>query len=189
MFHTKIVEKIKTHILCSVTFLFRKLCRLWHYVGKIMTNVSDKNCRENQNTHFVFSNLFFPKIAPFMTMWKNIVERGRPQMTIWRMRIACWIPKATNTHKLRISNIYWFFPTTTMVPRTRLNVTLYVLVHWLPHYYVTCCISHRVAGLYSPSFTSRQNWSVFQQTHKRRKLYQCTAWRHVGEQRYSATHS
>ena len=28
-------------------------------------------------------------------MWKNIVNRGRP---IWRMRIACWIPKATNTH-------------------------------------------------------------------------------------------
>jgi hypothetical protein len=31
-------------------------------------------------------------------MWKNIVEWGRPQMTIWRMRIACWLPKATNTH-------------------------------------------------------------------------------------------
>jgi hypothetical protein len=31
-------------------------------------------------------------------MWKDTVERGRPQMSIWRMRIACWIPKATNTH-------------------------------------------------------------------------------------------
>jgi hypothetical protein len=31
-------------------------------------------------------------------MWKNIVEQGRPQMTIWRMRIACWTTKATNTH-------------------------------------------------------------------------------------------
>ena len=31
-------------------------------------------------------------------MWKNIVERDRPQMTIWRMCIAWWIPKATNTH-------------------------------------------------------------------------------------------
>jgi hypothetical protein len=29
---------------------------------------------------------------------KNTAERGRPQMTIWRMSIACWIPKATNTH-------------------------------------------------------------------------------------------
>jgi len=31
-------------------------------------------------------------------MWKKIVKRGKPQMTIWRMRIACWMPKATNTH-------------------------------------------------------------------------------------------
>ena len=31
-------------------------------------------------------------------MWKNVVERGRPQMTIWRMRVACWVTKATDTH-------------------------------------------------------------------------------------------
>jgi len=31
-------------------------------------------------------------------MWKNMVERDRPQLTIWRMRIACWIAKATNTY-------------------------------------------------------------------------------------------
>jgi hypothetical protein len=28
-------------------------------------------------------------------MWKNIVESSRPQMTIWRLLIANWIPKAT----------------------------------------------------------------------------------------------
>ena len=27
-----------------------------------------------------------------------MVERGRQQMMTWRMRIACWIMKATNTH-------------------------------------------------------------------------------------------
>ena len=61
MFQTKAVDKIQTHILCSV--------------------------------------IFFPpeNRACFQIMWKNIVERGRPQMTIWPMRIACWIPKATNT--------------------------------------------------------------------------------------------
>ena len=31
-------------------------------------------------------------------MWKNMVERGGPQMKIWRMHLACWIPKATYTH-------------------------------------------------------------------------------------------
>jgi len=31
-------------------------------------------------------------------MWENMVERGRAQMAVWRMRVACWIPKATGTH-------------------------------------------------------------------------------------------
>jgi len=31
-------------------------------------------------------------------MWKNIAEPGRPQMAIWPLRIACWIPNVTNTH-------------------------------------------------------------------------------------------
>jgi hypothetical protein len=31
-------------------------------------------------------------------MWKNPVMPGRPQMTTWRVRIACWITKATSTH-------------------------------------------------------------------------------------------
>jgi len=31
-------------------------------------------------------------------MCKNMVGRGRPQMTIWRMRFACWITKATDTY-------------------------------------------------------------------------------------------
>jgi hypothetical protein len=30
-------------------------------------------------------------------MWENIVEPDRPPMAIWRMRIPCWIPKATYT--------------------------------------------------------------------------------------------
>jgi len=33
MFQTNVVEKIKTHILCSVTFSSRKSCRLWENVG------------------------------------------------------------------------------------------------------------------------------------------------------------
>ena len=60
MLQTKVVEKIKTHILCSITFI-RKSYRLGDNVEKIM------------------------------------VERGRPQVTIWRMRIACYVSRATNT--------------------------------------------------------------------------------------------
>ena len=31
-------------------------------------------------------------------MWENIADPDMPQMTIWHLRIVCWIPKATDTH-------------------------------------------------------------------------------------------
>ena len=55
-------------------------------------------------------------------MWKNTVERGRPQMTVWRMRTTCWISKATHPHKMQ----YLLFSTAVMVTRTLLNATSYV---------------------------------------------------------------
>jgi len=60
-----------------------------------------KSCRQKQNTHFVFNNFFFfENRAAYETMWENVVEWGRSQMTIWRMRIACWIPRVTNRHDI-----------------------------------------------------------------------------------------
>ena len=54
---------------------------------------------EKIQTHFMFNIFFPPKKGTFCEiMWKNMVEPERPQVTTFRMRIACWIPKATNTH-------------------------------------------------------------------------------------------
>ena len=89
-----------------------------------MRNVSDKSCRENQNTHFMFNNFIFENLAVYEVMWKNIVQPERKQMTLWHMRVACWTPKATNTHSEYVTIIA--FPPATMVARTRLNVTTYV---------------------------------------------------------------
>jgi hypothetical protein len=61
-----------------------------------MKSVSDKLYRENQNTYFEF--FFIENLALYETRWKNTGEWGRPSMTIWLMRIACWIPTATNAH-------------------------------------------------------------------------------------------
>ena len=47
---------------------------------------------------FCVQLLFVENRAVYEIMSKNIVEPGRPQMTIWRKRIACWIHNATNTH-------------------------------------------------------------------------------------------
>ena len=54
---------------------------------------------EKTKTHILHSVIFFPENRTvYEIIWENGVERGRPYMTIWRMRIACRIPKATHTH-------------------------------------------------------------------------------------------
>ena len=78
---------------------------------------------ENIKKHiFMFNNFFSAENhAVYEIMWKNIVEPGRPHMTRWRMRIACWTAK-TETHTQDTS----CFSTATVVARTRLSVTLYL---------------------------------------------------------------
>jgi hypothetical protein len=96
MFRIKVVEKIETHILCSVNFF----------------------SPENR--------------AVYEIMWKNIVEPGRPQMTIWRMRISRWIPKATHTHThTQYVHAYWF-SIATAVAQTHLIVR---------HTYIPCSVA------------------------------------------------
>jgi hypothetical protein len=41
---------------------------------------------EEIKTHILCSVIFFKNSAIYEKMWKNIVEWGRPQMTIWRTR-------------------------------------------------------------------------------------------------------
>jgi hypothetical protein len=63
-----------------------------------MRKVSDKRCRESQNTYFMTNNFFFENRAVYEIRWENTADPGRSQMKIRRICIACWITKATNTH-------------------------------------------------------------------------------------------
>jgi len=65
-------------------------------------------------------------------MWKNILEPDRPQMTVWRMHIACWIPTATNTFLECVMLIA--FPLQQLLARTCFNVTLYLHCLSYDHY-------------------------------------------------------
>ena len=56
-----------------------------------MKNVSDKDV-EKIKTHILCAITFFENHAVFEIMWKNTVERGKPQMKIWLMRIGYWVP-------------------------------------------------------------------------------------------------
>ena len=44
------------------------------------------------------NNFFIENHVDYEIMFKGIVEAERPQLTVWRMLFACWIPKAKNTH-------------------------------------------------------------------------------------------
>jgi len=46
--------------------------------------------------HIRCSVTFFENHALYKKIWKNTVERDRPQMIVWGMGISYWIPKATN---------------------------------------------------------------------------------------------
>ena len=60
-------------------------------------------------------------------MWKNIVQSGRPQMTIYYGACTCMLDTESYKHTLRLSDTYCF-STAAMVTRTRLYVMLYA--HW-----------------------------------------------------------
>ena len=72
------------------------------YHISLISSQNDKCFRQKwhkkSNSHILRLKTFSENRAVYENMWKNIVQRGSPQMTIRRMRTACWVPKATNTH-------------------------------------------------------------------------------------------
>ena len=60
------------------------------------------NCGENQTqillSIYIYIYFLRKSRAVCEKMRRNILETGRLQMTIWRMRIACCITKAPDTH-------------------------------------------------------------------------------------------
>jgi hypothetical protein len=65
-----------------------------------MRNVSNNSCRENQNKHFMFSNVFPENHTVYDTVEKFGGARGAiNDVAIWRKRVAWWISMATRTDR------------------------------------------------------------------------------------------
>jgi hypothetical protein len=103
--------------------------------------VLDKRCRQKKKTHFMFNN-FFRKSCP---LWDNVEKYGGTRgatndVTIWRIRVACWLSRTACTHKptrlgmrahthtlTQICNIYCFSKATVF----RERASVYVILHRL----------------------------------------------------------
>jgi hypothetical protein len=86
----------------------------------LQTNSEEIEMRILYSVTFFSENHFVCEIT-----WKNIVERVKPRMTIWRMRTACWMSKATNTRSQYV--ILTAVPLKQLAEQTHLNVRLYLM--------------------------------------------------------------
>ena len=123
-------------------------CRLMYiydvsrWILLIMRNVSDKEV-DKIKTRILCSVAFFRKSCH---LWDNVEKYCRAgQATddsiIRRMRIACWIPKATNIHSECV--ILVSLDTATVVARK--HVTVKLQVHCLSCYFIHCLlIDHEI---------------------------------------------
>jgi hypothetical protein len=91
-----------------------------------MRNISDRSCRGNKNTYFMFN--FFPpeNRAVYQILSKNTVElETTDDNKKRRMRFAQWIHKATRARALARATTHTARTLSTMVTRVSLSVTLY----------------------------------------------------------------
>ena len=109
-------------IVCTFIVVFRRIIF-------IMRIFSEKSCRENQNpcyVQYLSAHPPPPEIsAVYEITWKNTVE---PQTSVWRVRIACRIPKTTKTRSEFI--ILIAFPLQQWL-HERVSVLRYTYIAWL----------------------------------------------------------
>ena len=84
------LDKDNGYLTWGLTYIFDQILLNSSYIEKCFR----QNCRESQNTHFVFITCRLI----YGIMWRNIVKLSRQQITIWNMFIAFWISNATNMH-------------------------------------------------------------------------------------------
>jgi hypothetical protein len=93
-------------------------------------------------------------------MWEKLLQPDRPKMTIWRMRIACWVTKAKDAHSeyaifIALPRPQWLRERASMLCYTTLPVLLRNYLH-LSQYrtgiHKICVLFHAEPRFYSVYF-------------------------------------
>jgi len=125
--HVLIIRRSKLHEAWNKTYFETKFCASsW-----LNTEINILRCTVSKTSKLVLCSIIFPpeNCGVYEILWQNVAQLDMPKKTIWRMRIACWILKATIPLSEYV--ILTAFPLTTMHERA-LSVLLHV------HCLVTC---------------------------------------------------
>ena len=129
-------EHLCTWVLHTSTYAHGYFTRAPMYIYDNILLISSKNEKcfrqklQRKSKHTFYVQNLFPKIGPNNEItWKNTVQLDSPQMTIWRMRFACRITKATNTYSQYVILIAF--------PRQHWLRELYLLLR-LTYYCLSC---------------------------------------------------
>ena len=98
---------------------------LWSYLAQFVLEWEMFQIKfvEKIDSHFMFNKLLFEDRA----VWDNVETYCRAgqvtQKTVWRIRIACWVTTATNTHSVNVMFIafpqqQWYHEYATMLRYT-----------------------------------------------------------------------
>jgi len=90
----------RKHITELRVFYTKTNIHFWSYFAQFFLKLGIFQAKwvEKIKTHFLFSVTVFRDRAVYEKRRKNTVGPDRSQMTLWRMRIVCWIHKSKNTH-------------------------------------------------------------------------------------------
>jgi len=105
----------------SVSFLLSINIFVWQNVLYFPNDphILDKSCRENQNTHFMFSNFFFPKTVPFMRGCGKLLYSQTGHRWLYGSCPLHAVYLRLQTRILRICNSYCFSMTTSVAQMHR----------------------------------------------------------------------
>ena len=141
-FFRKLVEKIKVSFNSDKNdgyFTWRPVHIFDHMLTHFLKwEVFQTKVAEKNKTHVLRSVTFFFNRSVYEIMWKDTVQPGRPQVTIWRMRIACWITKARNAH-----------PEYVLLTAFPLQQQLHERASTLHSTYIACLVICNLTGLQS----------------------------------------
>jgi len=134
-----------------------------------MRNISEKRCKENHNTRFMFNNVLSKIVRFYEIMQRSMVEPDSPQITVqWHISLARWITEATDTHSEYVTLVV--FPLQQWLRERASILRLYAhclpcfmaehgIFLWYPRVQQLSRIHRRTSSLLSPGILVRVSTS------------------------------